>query len=116
MMDNQAIENRYSVGDFAIRYVGENQQPSADLAEDTIYLFEPREGELYRDPLGEPVIFYTEAEAFACRNAFGHGLVLSMCEGSDIGEMFDMPHEDISPEEQAKIDQYLASADLMQAD
>lgn len=115
-MDNQTIENRYSVGDFAIRYVGENQQPSAHLDEDTVFLFEPREGDLYRDPLGEPVIFYTEAEAFACRNAFGHGLVLSMREGDDMAELLDLPHEDISAEEQEKIDQYLASADPMRVD
>lgn len=90
-VDSKDIVDRYAVADYCVRYVGEGQRPSIRPREGIVFVYEKEPGTLYLDPLGNPVVFHTESEAFACRDAFGSGLVLSM--GDKIAD--DAHHLDV---------------------
>ena len=88
-----------------LRYLGPGVVPNQNPVPGIVYALETAENRLYSDPMSDPVLFVSEAEAFAVRNALGSGNVLVFEDhpGDPFVDAADA-ETDISPEMQAVID------------
>lgn len=65
------VQARYSVRDYRIRYRAAGGIPDAAGAAHARFVLECAPGDLVADPIGDPLLFETEAEAFAYRRRLG---------------------------------------------
>ncbi|MHB8388828.1 MAG: hypothetical protein ACYDBH_04495 [Acidobacteriaceae bacterium] len=65
------VLERYSVRDYRIRYRAAGAVPDTGRAAQARFVVECAPGDLVADPLGQPLLFETEAEAFAYRRRLG---------------------------------------------
>ena len=67
----KAILERYSVLAYRIRYRAVGADPSNKVEAHARFALECGPGDLVADPLGQPLLFVTEAQAFAYRARLG---------------------------------------------
>ena len=65
------VHARYSVREYAIRYLDRETRPRTQPEPYTVFALECCPEALVADPVGAPVLFETEAQAFAYRNRLG---------------------------------------------
>lgn len=65
------VLERYSVRDYRIRYRAAGALPDTGGAAHARFVLECAPGDLVADPLGQPLLFETEAQAFAYRRRLG---------------------------------------------
>ncbi|MHB1586814.1 MAG: hypothetical protein ACYCRH_03465 [Acidiferrobacteraceae bacterium] len=65
------ILERYSAWEYRIRYHAAGLAPSNKVEPHTRFALECGPGDLVADPLGQPLLFDTEAQAFAYRERLG---------------------------------------------
>ena len=70
-MKPEEIMARYRSFDYAIRYLAPGDKPEAQPETDTVFALEVGPEQLAVDARGRPLLFETEAEAFAWREAGG---------------------------------------------
>ena len=65
------VHARYSVRDYAIRYLDPDARPRTQPEPHTVFALECGPDALVADPVGAPVLFETEAQAFSYRKRLG---------------------------------------------
>ena len=75
-MTPETVRDRYDRFAYMFRYLGPGVAPNQNPEPGVVYALETAENRLYSDPMSDPVLFASEAEAFAVRNALGSGNVL----------------------------------------
>lgn len=71
LLTAKAILERYSVLAYRIRYRAPGVHPSSRIEGHARFVLECGPGDLVADPLGQPLLFATEAQAFAYRARLG---------------------------------------------
>lgn len=71
LLTAKEILERYSVWEYRIRYRAAGAHPSSQVEAHARFALECGPGDLVADPLGQPLLFETEAQAFAYRARLG---------------------------------------------